>query len=73
MNGIQDLNLNSTACIKNQSNIGSDVVHNICTGKITIVPWGSADWLGAIFLSLLLAGCVAMFVALGVSLYRGVR
>jgi len=32
-------------CIQKVSNIGNDIVHNICNGESYIIPWGSADWI----------------------------
>ena len=33
-------------CLQKTNDIGQTIVHNICTGAITTVPWGSADWTG---------------------------
>jgi hypothetical protein len=31
-------------CVKQASNFGVTVYHNICTGADTSVPWGTLDW-----------------------------
>lgn len=48
-----NLNLDSQtleACLKEVSNLGSTRFINICNGQENIIPWGSADWILAIFL-----------------------
>lgn len=34
-----------TECIKESSNIGNTIYQNVCNGNISIVFWGSLDWL----------------------------
>lgn len=54
MNGKVDLNIDQKtleACLKSINNIGGTVYQNICTGQEKFVPWGSADWLGVIFIT----------------------
>lgn len=51
----------TTECLKAISNIGSTTYQNVCNGVITKVPWGVADWLGAIFLAVLTISALYMF------------
>jgi hypothetical protein len=52
MNPDQTLNLNhnSAQCIKEAYKFGSTVYTNICSGKVSVVDWGGADWTFTIFL-----------------------
>lgn len=58
-----DLNLNNnqSSCIQAQNNIGSISYHNICTGEVQPVPWGAADWAGAITLTAFIVAVVFFF------------
>lgn len=47
-----DLQLNQSQCITYVSKFGEYHYHNICSGKVTIVPWGISEY-GLISLSLL--------------------
>ena len=67
-----DINLNSAECIKTQANIGETVYHNICTGAIQTVNWGSADWLAAAGLTAVVIFIIGMFAGLGVMLFKDV-
>lgn len=60
------VNQNAAQCIKEVSYFGSTVYHNICNGTMTNVPWGGADWFGAIVLCSLGAALVigAIFLVL---------
>nr|DAE48918.1 MAG TPA: hypothetical protein [Caudoviricetes sp.] len=40
-----DMNVNSTECLKTVNFIGYQEVHNICTGAVATVNWGTADYL----------------------------
>lgn len=40
-----DMNVNSTECLKTVNFIGYQEVHNICTGAISTVNWGTADYI----------------------------
>lgn len=44
-----DINLQQQ-CIKEASNFGNTVYMNVCNGSSSIVPWGSLDWFGWIFI-----------------------
>ena len=61
-NTMENININQSACLQSANNIGGTVIHNVCNGMISYVPWGSADWLGIIFLAvLLIGGAVVMY------------
>lgn len=51
-------------CLRSINNIGNNVVHNICSGEQVTIPWGSADWLGAIALSGVAVIVLVLFAAL---------
>lgn len=44
-----DISHNISACIKEMSNWGENIYTNICTGAVTIVPWGTAEYGVAVF------------------------
>ena len=41
-----DANLNVAVCLKEASYVGYDRIHNLCSGTITDVPWGTLQWVG---------------------------
>ena len=43
---LQTLAVDYSACIREQSEIGHTVIHNICNGDVSTVPWGAVSWLG---------------------------
>jgi hypothetical protein len=43
---VQTINANLAECLKSVGNIGYTSVHNVCSGTVTVVPWGHVDWLG---------------------------
>lgn len=50
MDGTQNFNIAANTlkeCLKEQSQFGQTVYHNICSGTQTIVPWGGVDWMFA--------------------------
>ena len=55
-----DLSNNQSDCIKAISNIGSTTYQNICSGSASIVPWGSADWIGVGVMGLMTALLLAL-------------
>ena len=62
---MENLNLNIDAktleqCLKSVTHFGSTEYINICTEKISVVPWGGADWLGGIGVCLLAAFVIGM-------------
>ncbi len=58
-----DTNINLAMCLKSQMNIGEEIVHNICNGTISVVPWGTADWIAAVFIGTFIATFTAGAVA----------
>lgn len=64
--------LDQTACLASQSDIGQTTIHNICTGAASVVPWGSADWVG--FCALVWIGFFILlaFAAIAVMIFRSV-
>ena len=64
----QTLNANIAQCFKTQSNIGYDRIYDICHHTQAVVPWGTADWVGAV----LLGGFVIVAVTLLLVLCAGV-
>lgn len=65
-----NVNLNAADCLRSVSDIGMNHVHNICTGTITDVPWGQADWLLAVILTIFLGGAGLLFIAMGFVIVR---
>jgi len=45
------LNQNAAECIKHASSVGHTTYTNICNGTVTVVSWGSADWITALGMS----------------------
>ncbi len=66
----QTITANVSACLKSANHLGFTRIHNICTGATVDMPWGSADWLGAVFLSGLLLGMAAMCVGMAAIMIR---
>jgi hypothetical protein len=44
----EDLNLNVAKCLREVTDFGVNHIHNICSGVVIDVPWGSVDWTLAI-------------------------
>lgn len=40
-------------CVQSINNIGSTIYQNICNGELSVVPWGSGDWIGISLVALL--------------------
>lgn len=65
-----DVNVTHADCLRTTTDIGRQVVHNICNGTVSEVPWGSADWaLGLAFIALAIV-VLAMFSAMAISIIR---
>ena len=45
MTNQHDVALNQTACIHAITNWGATTYQNICSGTLTVVPWGTMDYL----------------------------
>lgn len=69
----QTINLNASHCIQKAGNIGSNLFTNICSGKTTVVPWGSADWLGAIVIGGLMLSLTCLILFFAVMMWRTAR
>lgn len=65
-----DANLNFAQCIKSTADLGVTHVHNICTGTVTHLSWGSVDWLAFIGFGSLVTAAALTFLALGVMIVR---
>jgi hypothetical protein len=65
-----DLNLNHADCLRSVSDFGKTTVHNICSGSISEVPWGSADWTAAVVLTVLGAMIILSFIAMVIAMIR---
>lgn len=70
MNGSQDINFNATECLRTATDIGVERVHNICTGTVTAVEWGSADWALAIVFGSLMAAAALVVSAIVILIIR---
>lgn len=67
------LNLNQAECLRDVVQLGFTQVHNVCAGTITNVPWGMADWLGAIAIALMMTILVGLVAFLAVGLFVTIR
>jgi hypothetical protein len=65
-----DHNVNLSKCIQDVTDFGVTHVHNICSGTVTDLPWGSADWCLALVISALGIAFIAMNVALAVTIIK---
>lgn len=61
----QTVDLNSTQCLRDISEVGFTTVQNICSGATHTVPWGLLDWLAFGFLGSICAA-IAVFVVFGI-------
>ena len=53
MNGNIDLQIDSQTleqCLKSINNFGKTTYQNICTGQVTVVPWGALEWIVVLIL-----------------------
>jgi hypothetical protein len=62
---MENVNLNVDAqtleqCLKSVSHFGRTEYINICTEKISVVPWGNADWFGIVTLCVIGIGIVVL-------------
>lgn len=48
-----DISLETADCLVHKTGLGSDVIHNICTGATRTIPWEAGDWVAASFFVLL--------------------
>lgn len=68
----QTINANIAACMQSANHFGFTRVHNVCTGNIRDVPWGSIDWALGLGLTALLCMFVAFLVTIGVAMWRDI-
>lgn len=64
-----DLNQTAAQCLHSTDNLGSTIIHNICTGADTTIPWGSADWGMCALATLFVVGVAACFFAIAVAIF----
>ena len=43
MNDQLTINQNTSACIHVMTNWGENIYTNVCTGAVTVVPWGAME------------------------------
>ena len=55
-----NFNHNAAECLQKTNGLGSTTIQNICNGKTFVVPWGGADWFGALAMFMI----AALFVVL---------
>lgn len=60
----QTINLNAAHCIEKANSFGYITLTNICNGKITQVPWGSADWIVALGLCAVVACFISVMAVM---------
>ena len=65
----QTVNANLAHCIQSASSIGGTTYYDICANTTRWVPWGSADWLGAVALGGLGLVVIALLAAVGCILF----
>jgi hypothetical protein len=72
MNGSQQLNLdqNYSECIHAASGLGQTTYYNICGHSVNVVPWGSADWAGCLFLTVLASLLIGTLIFAMVTMVR---
>lgn len=63
-----DVTLNNTACLIQKTNLTETVVTNVCTGEVTDVPHGTADYIGPAIIGILL---VALAVLISIIAKQG--
>lgn len=66
----QALAVDYSACIRDQYQIGHTVLHNICNGEVSNVPWGALDWLAFVGLGGMVAILFLFFLGLTLSFVR---
>lgn len=65
-----DANLNFAQCIKSTADFGVSHIHNVCTGSVSHLAWGSADWALCIGLLAVGAAMAAMFCGMARDMWR---
>ena len=67
---MSDHNVNLAECLKTVSDFGVNHIHNVCSGSITDVPWGSVDWLGFFGIAGFIIAVILMFGAMATMIIR---
>lgn len=65
-----DQNINFAVCLKDATDFGVTHVHNVCTGTVQHIAWGSADWALAAGLTAGAAVFVLLFASMAVMMIR---
>lgn len=65
-----DTNVNLAVCIQKTTDFGVSHIHNVCSGAITDVAWGSVDWMLCIGLIGFGVAMTAMMGGLAVAFIR---
>jgi len=71
MSNSHELNLNATECLRTVTDLGVWRVHNICSGTISEVSWGQADWALFALLAVAILFLTLMIGSLAISMVRG--
>lgn len=68
-----DANINAMQCVVTKNHIGYDVIHNVCSGVVARVDWTPVDWAGAMALTILGIGGVALLFGVVVMVVQMIR
>ena len=70
METTNNVNLNQADCLRSVADFGQTTVHNICNGKLSVIPWGSVDWAVAFGLMAFFVVIVCLFGGIALSIIR---
>ena len=56
-----ELNFKYNECIKEQSNVGETIYHNICSNETYKIAWGSDTWVGVIMVFIVVLLIILFF------------
>ena len=59
---MNEVSLQHADCLRSQSNIGETIIHNICDMSVSVVPWGTLDWLAFSTLAGIVSGIAVLVV-----------
>jgi hypothetical protein len=65
-----DHNLNIAECLTTQTNWGESIIHNICSGQVHAIPWGTMNYVGVIGGAAVVCVFLAVFSAMAISIIR---
>jgi len=63
---------NLAECLKESNPWGETLYHNICSGEVTIVPWGVSNYvihLGFIFLTIVLVFAIVFAILVAITVF----